>query len=98
MSDAERRRREASARARARQAAVAIATPSRPVREWTCDGCGRTGPWEDGWRWFGRYKISGHGASAGETEVIEAVACPACPDLPDFPPEQPCRGRRKATR
>lgn len=22
-------------------------------RFWHCDGCGKEGPWEDGWRWYG---------------------------------------------
>lgn len=83
MSDREQLRREASARARARQARVAVAVPARPAREWTCTGCGHVGPWDAGWRWFGYYRLTGRGSSAGETAgetaVIEAVACPSCP-------------------
>lgn len=53
-------------------------------RIWTCDACGARGEWGDeeasGWRWFGYYRIVGHGASAGEEEVIERVLCPDCPN------------------
>ena len=52
--------------------------------EWKCDACGHIGPWDDGWRWFGYYRIIGQGYSASEKEVIEAVRCPDCPNAEGY--------------
>ena len=38
-------------------------------RIWHCGTCGVSGPWEDGWAWYG--------AADGP---IEAVTCPECPN------------------
>lgn len=62
-----------------RSRATPLPTPTRHFtdgpggRVWHCTGCGVTGPWGDGWEWFGT-----------ADDQVEYVACPECPR-----PEQP---------
>ncbi len=50
-------------------AQLRLATDS--VRIWSCCHCDKSGPWADGWRYFGS-------TNSDEEGFAECVTCPAC--------------------
>lgn len=48
-----------------------VATTGKPIRLWTCDGCGKEAQWGKGWSYWGQLACKG----CGSESPVEGVAC-----------------------